>query len=230
MGWKKSLLKYKDKMNLSQLEENFKLSRVKGDLADIVEKAVVFSNGCQEVRKYDTAISCLNKLTSDVKDDNKLLAVVLTALGTAYWEKAQLKKALEQFEQALLLFKETGDNAGKAAILSIVGITYWRKCEWDKAMEILKDALSLKSDKDGRFASLYGAFDRGIATLKNRVRLGRELEQPMKILQPLFSSTAIHLIVGNLEELKTCLDESVTLAQQTGQTDILNAAEAIKLL
>ncbi len=129
-------------MNLSQLEENFKSACIKGDWADIVQKAVVFSNGCQEVRKYDAAIVCLNKLALDVKVYKKLLAVVLTALGTAYWEKAQLKKALEQFEKALLLFKETDDKAGKAAILSIVGITYWRKCEWDKALEILEDALS----------------------------------------------------------------------------------------
>jgi tetratricopeptide (TPR) repeat protein len=215
-------------MNLSQLEEIFKSSLIEGDWVDIVKKAVAFSNGCQLVRKYDTAIACLRKL--DVKDDKKLLAVVLTALGTAYWEKAQLKKALEQFEKALLLFKETEDNAGKAAILSIVGITYWRKCEWDRALEILEDALSLKMDRDERFASLYGAFDRGIATLENRVRLGRELGQPMKILQPLFSSTALHLIVGNVEKLKTCLDESVTLAQQLSQTDILKAAEGIKLL
>ena len=217
-------------MNLSQLEENFKSARIKGDWADIVKKAVVFSNGCQEVRKYDAAIVCLNKLALDVKVDKKLLAVVLTALGTAYWEKAQLKKALEQFEKALLLFKETDDKAGKAAILSIVGITYWRKCEWDRALEILEDALSLKPNWEERFAFLYGAFDRGVVTLKNRVRLGRELEQPMKILQPLFSSTALHLIIGNLEEFNTCLDESMTLAQQLNQVDILKAAEGIKRL
>ena len=215
-------------MNLSQLEEIFKSSLIEGDWVDIVKKAVAFSNGCQLVRKYDTAIACLRKL--DVKDDKKLLAVVLTALGTAYWEKAQLKKALEQFEKALLLFKETEDNAGKAAILSIVGITYWRKCEWDKALEILEDALSLKPEREERFVSLYGAFDRGVATLQNRIRLGRELEQPMKILQPLFSSTALHLIIGNMGAFKTCLEESVALAQQLDQTDILKAAQAIKLL
>jgi tetratricopeptide (TPR) repeat protein len=217
-------------MNLSQLEESFKSSHIKGDWVDIVKKAVAFSNGCQQVRKYDAAITCLSKLLTDVKNDRNLLAVVHTALGTAYWEKAQLKKALSQFEQALQLFKELDDKAGKVAILSIVGITYWRKCEWEPALAILKDALNQKMGKDERFPSLYGAFDRGIATLENRVRLGRELEQPMKILQPLFSSTALHLIIGNVEELKICLDESVTLAQQLGQTDILKAAEAIKLL
>ena len=217
-------------MNLSQLEENFKSARIKGDWADIVKKAVLFSNGCQEVRKYDAAIVWLNKLALDVKVDKKLLAVVLTALGTAYWEKAQLKKALEQFEKALLLFKETDDKAGKAAILSIVGITYWRKCEWDKALEILEDALSLKPDREERFASLYGAFDRGFATLKNRIRLGRELEQPIKILQPLFSSTALHLIMGNMGAFRTCLEESETLAKQTGESDILKATLGLSKL
>jgi len=64
-------------MNLSQLEENFKSACIKGDWADIVQKAVVFSNGCQEVRKYDAAIVCLNKLALDVKVYKKLLAVVL---------------------------------------------------------------------------------------------------------------------------------------------------------
>lgn len=217
-------------MNLSQLEDSYKLSRIKGDWADISGKAIAFANGCQQVRKYDAAITCLSKLALDVKDDNKLLAVVLTALGTAYWEKAQLKKALEQFEKALVLFKEIDSKAGKAAILSIVGITYWRKCEWDRALKILEDALSLKPNREERFAFLYGAFDRGIATLKNRVRLGRELEQPMKVLQPLFSSTALHLVIGNLEEFNTCLDESMTLAKQLNQTDILKAAEGIKRL
>ena len=217
-------------MNLSQLEENFKSACIKGDWADIVQKAVVFSNGCQEVRKYDAAIVCLNKLALDVKVYKKLLAVVLTALGTAYWEKAQLKKALEQFEKALLLFKETDDKAGKAAILSIVGITYWRKCEWDKALDILEDALSLKPDREERFASLYGAIDRGFATLKNRIRLGRELEQPIKILQPLFSSTALHLIMGNMGAFRTCLAESETLAKQTGESDILKATLGLSKL
>ena len=217
-------------MDLSQLEKNFESALLKGDSADTVKKAVAYCNGCQQARKYDTAIICLNKLLIKVEKDKTLRAVVLTALGTVYWEKAQLKKALEQFEKALLLFKEMDDKAGKAAILSIVAITYWRKCAWDQALEILEDALNQKSDREERFASLYGAFDRGISTLKNRIRLGRELGQPLKILQPLFSSTAIHLIMRNMAELTICLDESEALAKKTSQTDILKAIIGISNL
>ena len=69
-------------------------------------------------------------------------AIIFTALGTVYWEKGQLNKALIQFEHALQLFKELDDKAGKAAIFSVLGITYWRKCEWDLAIANIKDALN----------------------------------------------------------------------------------------
>ena len=217
-------------MDLSQLEEHFKSALSKGDIENAVTNAVVYCNGCQQVRKYDTAIICLKPLLIKVEKDKSLRAVVLTALGTAYWEKAQLKKALEQFEQAFLLFKEMDDKAGKAAILSIVGLTYWRKCAWDRALEILEDAINQRSDKEDRFTSLYGAFERGISTLHNRIRLGRELEQPLKILQPLFSSSAIYLITGDMENFKLCLDESEVLAKETGQTEILKAILGVSKL
>ena len=215
-------------MNLEQLEKNFESALSKDDLVDTVAKAVAFANGCQQARKYDSAIACLNKL--DVKEQKNLKAVLFTAFGTVYWEKGQLNKALIQFEHALQLFKELDDKAGKAAIFSVLGITYWRKCEWDLAIENIKDALSQNTGKDERFESLYGAFDRGIVNLHNRIRLGRELEKPLKILRPLFALTALHIILGNFEELEICLNESMILAEQLNQGDILRAAEGIKLL
>jgi len=215
-------------MNLEQLKENFESARSKDDLVDTVAKAVAFASGCQQARKYDSAIACLSTL--DVKEEKNLKAVIFTALGAVYWEKGQLNKALIQFEHALQLFKKLNDKAGKAAILSVLGITYWRKCEWDLAIENIKDALSQNTGKDERFESLYEAFDRGIVNLHNRIRLGRELGKPMKILQPLFASTALHIIVGNFKEFETCLNESMVLAEQLNQGDILRAAESIKLL
>ena len=97
-------------------------------------------------------------------------------------------------------------------------------------MEILEDALNQNSNREDRFTSLYGAFDRGLSTLQNRIRLGRELEQPLKILQPLFSSSAIHLITGDMENFKLCLDESEVLAKETGQKEILKAILGVSKL
>ena len=61
-------------MNLEQLEKIFKSALSKDDLVDTVTKAVAFANGCQQVRKYDSAIACLNKL--DVKEQKNLKAVL----------------------------------------------------------------------------------------------------------------------------------------------------------
>ena len=217
-------------MNLKKLEKSFEKACSNLDMQEMVEKAVVYAEACQQQRKYDSAISCLKKLLPRVEKEKSHKAIVLTAIGTAYWEKAQLKKALNNFEEAFQFFKELDDKVGKAAILSIMGVTYWRKCEWDLALEILENALNLKTDKNNRFVSLYGAFDRGLSTLQNRIRLGRELEQPMKILQPLFSSIALHLIEGNWEVFKTCLEESEVLAKQIGHRDILKAILKISQL
>lgn len=217
-------------MNLTQLQENFVTLLSKDNKVEIVEKAVELANACQQMRKYDAAISCLNK--ADVAEDAGLHAVINTALGTACWEKAQLQKALNHFEEALKLFKQVDDRKGMRAVLSIVGITFWRKCDWNQALVILKDALIQNEDKekDQRFVSLYGALDRGIVTLRNRVRLGRELRDPLKILQPLFSSSALYLITGDLGEMRSSLDESDLLARQLEKKYILKASMELRKL
>lgn len=217
-------------MNLAELENNFNRAKNRGSSAEMVGAIIPLVNTYQQGRKYDSAIRYLKEMLPIIQGKTSQEAVILTALGTALWEKAQLQKALNYFEEALKLFKEVDDKQGISAILAIVGITFWRKCDWEKALEILKEALSQKVEADKRFASLYGAFDRGISTLQNRVRMGRELQDSVKILQPLFSSTALYLVTKNLDEFKSCLDESVTLAEQLGKADILTAAQGIRLL
>jgi hypothetical protein len=60
------------------------------------------------------------------------------------------------------------------------------------------------------------------------VRIGRELQNPLKILQPLFSSSALYLVTGNLDEMNSSLNESVSLAEQLGKDDILIAARGLR--
>lgn len=199
----------------------------------IVEAIIPLVNAYQQIRRYDAAVRCLQEAMPIIREkgDVNQKAVLLTALGTVFWEKAQLQKALDQFRPALDLFKESGDKMGERAILAMVGITFWRKCEWKRALEIFSD-MKLEAgalNVDNRFLSLQGALERGVATLQNRVRMGRELQDPLKILQPLFSSSAIYLITGKQDEFNSCLNESVHLAEQLGQTDILNAAQSIRL-
>ena len=195
----------------------------------MVEAIIPLVNAYQQVRKYDSAIQCLQGVLPIIREkgETNQEAVILTALGTAFWEKAQLQKALDQYSLALDLFKKSADKMGESAIFAMVGITFWRKCEWQRALEIFADvwreADGLKIDN--RFASVQGALERGIVTLQNRVRMGRELQDPLKILQPLFSVCVLYRMLGDREQFDKCFDEAVALAESLNKTDILNAAK-----
>ena len=221
-------------MPLSELGKKFNRAKERTSPFEMVEAIIPLVNAYQQERKYDSAVHCLQGALPIIrkKGEDDQEAVILTALGTAFWEKAQLQKALDQFSPALELFKKSGDKDGERAIFAMVGITFWRKCEWQRALEIFADvwreADGLKIE--GRFASVQGALARGTVTLQNRVRMGRELQDPLKILQPLFSVCVLYRMLGDREQFNICFDEAVDLAESLNKTDILNAAKDLSQL
>jgi tetratricopeptide (TPR) repeat protein len=221
-------------MSISELEKKFNSAKEKTSPMEIMEAIIPLVNAYQQVRKYDSAVHCLQGSLPIIREKGKANqeAVILTALGTAYWEKAQLQKALDQFSPALELFKKSSDKMGERAILAMVGITFWRKCEWQRALEVFTDvwreAAGLKTE--GRFASVQGALERGTVTLQNRVCMGRELQDPLKILQPLFSVCVLYRMLGDREQFGICFEEAVALAESLNKTDILNAAKDLSRL
>ena len=221
-------------MPLPELENKFNSTKEKTSPVEMIEAIIPLVNAYQQVRKYDSAVHCLQGALPIIREkgDADQEAVILTALGTAFWEKAQLQKALDQFSPALELFKKSNDKMGERAIFAMVGITFWRKCEWQRALEIFTDVW-LDSDGlkiDNRFASVQGALERGTVTLQNRVRMGRELQDAMKILQPLFSVCVLYRMLGDREQFNICFDEAVALAESLNKTDILNAAKDLSRL
>jgi tetratricopeptide (TPR) repeat protein len=221
-------------MPLSELENKFNSAKEKVSPIEMVEAIIPLVNAYQQVRKYDSAVHCLQGALPIIRGKGEAgqEAVILTALGTAFWEKAQLQKALDQFSPALDLFKKSGDKMGERAIFAMVGITFWRKCEWQRALEIFADVWREAEglEIDGRFASVQGALERGTVTLQNRVRMGRELQDPLKILQPLFSVCVLYRMLGDREQFDICFDEAVVLAESLNKTDILNAAKDLSKL
>ena len=221
-------------MPISELEKKFNSAKEKTSPLEIMGAIIPLVDAYQQVRKYDSAEHCLQEALPIIRKKGEIgqEAVILTALGTAFWEKAQLQKALDQFSPALELFKKSGDKVGERAIFAMVGITFWRKCEWQRALEIFAevwrepDGLKI----EGRFASVQGALARGTVTLQNRVRMGRELQDPLKILQPLFSVCVLYRMLGDREQFNICFDEAVALAESLNKTDILNAAKDLSQL
>ena len=221
-------------MQICELEIKFNDAKDKVSPVNVTDTVIPLANAFQEARKYEAAVRSLNQALTIVRECGEVdqEAVILTALGTAFWEKAQLQKALDQFSPALHIFQGSSDRMGETAVLTMVGITFWRKCEWQRALKIFSqlwpETSSLKVDN--RFMTVQGALERGISTLQNRVRMGRDLQDSLKIFQPLFSICVLYRVLGNRKKFQVCLDEALALAKTLNKTDIINVGDNLKKL
>mgnify|MGYP002630088518 CR=1 FL=1 len=220
-------------MNIAILEDQLKSARenkdIKGELSALRQLGLV----CQKNRQLTQAASFLSKaLTLVEKTGNERdQAVALANLGCVYWEMAQLKKAMTHFHEALKIQQLTEDVIGQTAVLTLLGVSHWRKCEWQAGLSYFQKTLELqkthqpKSDEqpdDEAYASLFEALERGVQTLQNRVHLGREQHDPLKILQPLFSMIPLYLFTGRGSEVESLLREAGALAEVLHKKDIMD--------
>ena len=226
-------------LSIFELEEGVKSCRenndLEGEAASLTKLGLVF----QENRQLTKAASCLSKARTLVeKTGNESdRALACAYLGCVYWEMAQLKKAMLLLEEALAIQKQTQDVAGQKAVLTLLGMLHWRKCQWQEGLSIFKKVLNLqKIESSGpknsaeEYSSLHAALERGVATLQNRVRLGREQNDDMKTLQPIFSMVPLLLFTGRKSDIEPILIEAHSLAERLRKKDILDAAPQMRNL
>ncbi len=220
-------------MNIAALEDELKSARenkdIEGEVAALKQLGLI----CQKNRKLTQAVSFLSKaltLVEGAGNENDR-AQALAILGCAYWEMAQLKKAMSHFQEALKIQLRIEDVVGQAAVLTFLGISHWRKCEWSEGFSYFQKTLELQKThklksgeqpRDGAYTSLFEALERGVQTLENRVRLGREQKAPLKILQPLFSMVPLYIFTGRQNEAEPLLQEARVLAEVLHKKDILD--------
>lgn len=220
-------------MNITALEDELKSARenkdTEGELSALRQLGLV----CQKNSKLTQAASCFSKALTLVErsENERDRAVAHANLGCVYWEMAQLKKAMTHFQEALKIQQRIEDVSGQAAVLALLGISHWRKCEWTEGFSYFEKTLEFqKTHKlklgeqpdDETYAPLFEALERGVQTLHNRVRLGREQNDRLKILQPLFSMTPLYLFTGKQSEMKPLLQEAGALAEALHKKDILD--------
>ena len=103
-------------------------------------------------------------------------------MGAIYWDMSQLRKATKLFQDSLLIVERIGDNVGRRMLYSIIGISSWRMGEFVKAIEWFEEALKASSEAkieyertqlvpSWKYEILQVVMVRGIATLKNRIRI-----------------------------------------------------------
>src|SRR5262249_41462555 len=80
-------------------------------------------------------------------------------IGHAYQGLGDYQKALEYFDQALLIKREAGDRRSEAVILSNIGLTYNSLRDYRKALEYFNQSLPIKreiGDRHNEVVTLAG--------------------------------------------------------------------------
>ncbi len=72
--------------------------------------------------------------------------------------------------------------------------------------------------------------ERGVSILENRIRLAREQNDPLKLLQPLFSLAPLYLFTGRETGMDALLKEAASLAESLGKHDILETIPKLRAL
>ena len=216
------------------LQESLETFREKSDVPGQLQTLYQLGKVYQERRQYNKALPYFRQAFDLLKDRGKLKdrTLALANLGCVFWDMAQLKKALNHFAEALKLAEETGDKTGRRILLIIIGITHWRKGEWERAMELFEKAIRAPAGPtdDGNFSGLQEAMERGIATLKNRIRIAKEGNDPQRILLPAFSMVPLLFFAGLKNEIPGLMEEISPLAQKLQKQNILDTIPKLQKL
>lgn len=228
-------------LSIADLEGELQIMREQKDLMGELRILRCLGSAFQKNRQFTKAASCLSKALNLVKDQGSAedKAVVHASLGCVYWEMAQLKKAMTQFQSALEIQKQFQNAPGQAGILTLMGISFWRKCQWDEGLAYFNKVRELRQNRplatentpeDGEYSFITEAVERAVVTLQNRIRLGREQGDALKILQPLFAMIPLYLFTAKKNEIEPLLQEAISLVQPLQKKDIQNAIPKLKAL
>lgn len=226
-------------LSVAELEDELKTMREQQDTAGEFLTLRRLGLALQKNRQFTKAASCLSQVLKGMEDDLSThdRAIVHASLGCVYWEMAQLKKAMTQLQLALKIQKQIDDAPGQACVLTLAGITSWRKCRWEEGLAYFSEVQELSQTdspvnkpQEGGYSFLASALERAVVTLENRVRLGRESGDALKILQPLFAMIPLYLFTARKNEIDLLLQEAASLATQLQKIDIQDAIPRLKAL
>jgi tetratricopeptide (TPR) repeat protein len=220
-------------LSIADLEDDLKTMK---ELKDSVGELRALRNlgfALQKNRQFTKAASCFSKALNPNRDNgsDEDKAVLHASLGCVYWEMAQLKKAEAHFQSAFKIQKQIQDTPGQAGVLTLMGISSWRKCQWEEGLAYFSEVRKLRQTgspptaiaEEEKYIFFREALERAVVTLQNRIRLGREQGDRLKILQPLFALIPLYLFTARKYEIDPLLREATSLAEQLQKKDIQGA-------
>ena len=152
---------------------------------------------------------------------------------------AQLKKAMNFFQNTLPIAEAIGDEVGRRMLCSIMEISHWRKGEFSRAIEWFEGALrACPSDETEhkraqifvplKYEGLQVVMERGIAILTKRIKIARNQHDSLRILLASFSMIPLMLFTRRGEKIPYLLEEIVPLAKKFKKKEILDTIPALQ--
>ena len=227
--------------NPTVLEDTLKISQKNLDAPGQIQILIQLGRVYQSKRQYQKALiyskQALDLTKNQSNPDHRIAALI--NMGCVYWEMSQLKKAMNFFQIALPITEELKDDAGRMMLCAVMGVSYWRKGNWPRAIDWFEKALQdcptsqkitdkSKSIDSWKHEGLTVVMERGIETLKNRIQIAQNQNDPVRILLPSFSMVPLMFFTNQKEEIPHLLQTIIPLARQLKKFDVLDVILTLK--
>jgi CHAT domain-containing protein len=152
-------------------------------------------------------------------------ALILNNLGRVAFYKNDYPKALEFFQQSLVLSQTSVDRRGQASIFSNLGKTYFALGEQAKGFELLNQALSLSQSRGEKLNEAFflqqlgktyftsGEFKQAEEFLLKSLDIYRQIEDPTNLAETLFSLAKTAKKLGKFEQSQKYYEEALKLIE-----------------
>jgi tetratricopeptide (TPR) repeat protein len=161
-------------------------------------------------------------------NDPKLKSLSAGSLGTTYYSLGDYKKAIEYYEQALVIAHEIGNRRGEGAWLGNLGSAYRDLGQVEKAIEYYKQALVIAreiGDRSGEGADLanlgvaysdLGQVEKAIEYYKQALIIAREIGDLSGEGADLANLGVAYSDLGQVQSAKAYHKQALEIAQEIG--------------
>lgn len=147
----------------------------------------------------------------------------LTNLGFVGWNNGQLDEALNYYQQALVVYRKTGDRWGEVKVLGNLGVIYQARGQLDEALKNYRQTLKIDREignKPGEANDLINLgniyysknqLDEALKHYQPAIGICRKMGKELKESQLLSSLGVIYQAKGQLDEALKYQKEALTI-------------------
>src|ERR1700683_2754465 len=103
-----------------------------------IAKDYQYKNTAEGFRFADKAIAIAQRL--HIQDE---LAAAFDAKGQLYYRSGQHELAIVSLNNALAIFKVTGNKKGMSQVYADFGMVYWQTSDWKKAIDYFDQSIAI---------------------------------------------------------------------------------------